>query len=475
MLLLTGRTATVCSSDDNMRTVAAILLGILLTLPAQAEQDPPKPDAPAQQKAEEKKEEPAQEEAEKPPPRPKDFSLELGLGAWGLSGNERKFRQYATPPKGLFLKDLRWSPLATTDRYSLIALKGIGGTDYRGDGALSFSHGRTQLEGWFGRNAFFDPTPALIRGSERAIHEGYVKQFVGGGFSLSTRYRMDTQNHFFDIPKEPNHQRTRYTDFIGAGRLGPGQVRLSLTDWQFFDRTEQLLDTKTSRVMLNYLWEASPTVGLEAAAGRASIKQPGAPSFDVNLFSLVGDFVAGPATDVVVGLHRDSQGTPVTQNAYTRENRSASARVIHRWSRWTGQLALQGREAERVRGDQSFVDVPRWATLEGRVSGRISRDWRLSVRGYTQSLSKAPPMVTQDRRNLLIDGRRFAQIKLDGGKPELNGYLTWTNSTVENSTRDVRVTANLLTLGGNWEAAPALSVFAELTRENWTGKSEIVG
>jgi len=83
-------------------------------------------------------------------------------------------------------------------------------------------------------------------------------------------------------------------------------------------------------------------------------------------------------------------------------------------------------------------------------------------------------MVTQDRRNLLVDGRRFAQIKLDGGKPELNGYLTWTSNTIENSSRDVRVTANLLTLGGNWEAAPALSVFAEFTRENWSGKSEIV-
>jgi hypothetical protein len=225
--------------------------------------------------------------------------------------------------------------------------------------------------------------------------------------------------------------------------------------------------------MLNYLWEASPTIGVEAAAGRATVRQPGSPSFDVNLFSLVGDFAAGPSTDVIVGMHRDSQGTPVTQNAYTRENRTASARVIHRWSRWTGQLALQGREVERVRGDQNFVDVPRWATLEGRFAGRISRDWRLSIRAFTQSLSKAPPMVTQDRRSLLIDGRQFAQLKLDGGKPELNGYLTWTNNTVENSARDARVTASLFTLGGNWEAAPALSVFAELTRENWTGSSEI--
>jgi hypothetical protein len=73
------------------------------------------------------------------------------------------------------------------------------------------------------------------------------------------------------------------------------------------------------------------------------------------------------------------------------------------------------------------------------------------------------------------DGRRFAQINLNGGNPELNGYLTWTTSTTENSSRDVRVTASLVTLGSNWEAAPGLSIFGELTRENWSGRSEIVG
>jgi predicted porin len=83
-------------------------------------------------------------------------------------------------------------------------------------------------------------------------------------------------------------------------------------------------------------------------------------------------------------------------------------------------------------------------------------------------------MAGADSRNLLFDARRFAQIRLDGGRTDLNGYFTFTHRTLENDARNVNVNANLITVGGNWEANPALSVFAEYTRENWGGRTEIV-
>ena len=449
------------------------LLALLLPLPAfaqePAKQDPPAPQQPA---PEEKNEAPAQEEAK--PGKPRQFRLELGLGTWGLTGNEPKFRQYATPPKGLFLSEFRYSPFPTNRNYNLATLKGFGATDYRGDAALMFENGKTQFEGSFDRHKFIDPTPAIIDESQRRAEEIYLKQFVAPGISLSSRYRMEQQDVNFDIPGLPLHQRTRYADLLAGGRVGPGQLRLGLVDWRYFDRTEQSFDTKVTRYQLSYLWEITRNAGVEAAIARVRVRQPGVETINSSVFSLVGDLAAGPNTDLILGYHRDTSERGVTQNAYAREQRMATARVVHRWNRWSGQLSLQGRDVERVRGDQTFVDVPSWFTVEGRVSGRIRDNLRVTVRGYNQSLSDAPPSVTTDNRPLMFSDRRFAQVRLDGGRPDLNGYLTYTHRSWDLDARSVNVNANLFTIGGNWEANPTLSVFAELTRENWGGKTEIV-
>jgi len=82
-------------------------------------------------------------------------------------------------------------------------------------------------------------------------------------------------------------------------------------------------------------------------------------------------------------------------------------------------------------------------------------------------------MVTTDPRQLFWDNRRFAQLKLEGGSPILNGYLILTHRRWDNDVRAVELTTNAVLLGGTWNARAQLSLFAEYAYEAWRAKSEM--
>src|SRR5205823_5806136 len=105
---------------------------------------------------------------------------------------------------------------------------------------------------------------------------------------------------------------------------------------------------------------------------------------------------------------------PVVQNAFVRAENQAAVRLAHRWRSWRAQVAFRLREADRVNGTQTFLDIPKWSTLEGRVSGRLSRDFRVTLRGYTQTLSDPPASTLLDPRSLYWNGRNFVQLRLEG-------------------------------------------------------------
>lgn len=401
-------------------------------------------------------------------------SIELGWSVWDLDGNENKFRQYATPPKGIFLRKLHAPiPFAFAGNTGSLTLQGIAEDDYRMEGSFAFLFGATFAEGSLFRHRFFDATPFLVNRSERTVREGFAKHLLTPDFALSLRYRMDEQDHFFEAPRLPFRQRTRYWDAVAEGRVGDGQLGLSYADFRYFDRTDVRPDTRVKRWQARYLWEPLTTVGVEGAFTRLSLKQPALPSNDVEVLSLSGDWAITPVTDFAVMLRRDKLDLPVVQNARVRERRIGTATLVHRYRGWTVQLGFQQQEAERVRRNQDFVDVPRWRTLELRLSGRISPRWRLTLRGSTQHLTHLPTMGTVDPRPLFWDDRRFMQLKLEGGSPMLNGYLNLTHRRWDNDARAVELTTNAIVIGGNWQAHPRLSLFAEYSYEAWRGKSEM--
>lgn len=403
-----------------------------------------------------------------------EVSVEVGFSNWGLDGNQNKFRQYATPAQSVFLKSLRFSPsMRFPGDAAKFTLKGLGEDDYRVEGGLDLWFGRARANLDISRHRFFDASPSLVGQSQREVQEGTVKYLLTPDFALSLRYRMDRQDHLFEAPKTPLYQRTRFWDAVAEGKVGEGQLHLSYADFRYFDRTDIRPDTAVKRVQARYLWEPSPSLGIEGSFARFSIKQPARPDSDLETLSLSGSWSLGSRTDVSWLLRRDKLDLPVVQNAWVRERRFGFADLTHRWRGWTLRLGFRQQEAERIRKDQTFVDTPRWRTFEARVSGRLLPQIRLTLRGSTQHLTHPPTMVTADPRQLFWDDRRFAQLKLEGGSPALNGYLVLTHRRWDNDVRAVELTTNSVTVGGSWQASRRLNLFAEYAYESWKAKSEM--
>lgn len=407
-----------------------------------------------------------------PPPPP--VSIDLGWAWWSLNGSATKFRQYATPPDGAFIRELRYiSPFWRTGDNFRLQLWGTTEDDYRLESNLSFGFGATRVETWTTRNRFQTPVPQPLPTSERTVTESFVKQAITPTFSVFVRYRQEGQNHYLPTPRTPLMQNTRYWDAVAAGLLGNGQVEVGYTDWRFFDRTVTVPDTGMERWHARYLWDISPTAAVEGTFAQMQLRQQNRPSSNMETLSLTSDIHLSNSTELALAFRRDKIGLPVVQNAYVREQRSTNALLIHRWNRWSLQMGVRQREAERLRADQTFVDVPRWWTLEGRLWGRISKQLRLTVRGYTEQLNSPPAMLTADPRSLYWDSRRFAQLKIDGGSPEVNGYLTYTYRRWKNDARAVTLNLSGITAGGTWLANPNLTLFAEYSTEAWGARSEV--
>lgn len=402
--------------------------------------------------------------------------VEVGFSNWGLDGNQSKFRQYSTPAQKFFLRSLQLAPsMRLSGDVTKFLLKGSEKDDYRVEGVSDFLFGKARASLDISRHRFFDASPFFVGQSQREVQEGAVKYFLTPDFAFSVRYRMDKQDHLFEVPKLPLYQRTRFWDAIAEGKLGDGQLHISYADWRYFDRTEIRPNTTIKRMQGKYSWDASPALGVESGFARFSIKQPARPSSDVETLFLSGNWAIGAATEFSWLLRRDKLELPVVQNAWVRERRLSFVDLTHRWRGWTLKFGYRQQEAERIRKDQTFVDTPRWRTFDLRVSGRILPKVRLTLRSWIQRLTHPPTMVTTDPRQLFWDDRKFAQLRLEGGSPVLNGYLVLTHRHWENSVRAIDLKTNSIAIGGSWQASNRLNFFAEYAYEAWRAKSEMVG
>ncbi len=402
--------------------------------------------------------------------KPTTLLTDFGWAEWGLVGSERKFRQYATPPTGWFLRELRYAPVMNRADASM-TLKSIGQPDFSADGRVALAYGGTIWEGLVTRNKFFEPTPAFIQESQRAVDRFTIRQSITPDFAVSIKYRKDEERQFFEPPRNPENQNIRYEDVMAAGRLGNGFLNLTLANWRYEDNLHSLPDAVGKSVNVGYLWEATPKVSLETQLSRLWLQQSDVPASRMDTIAVNGDVSLTPMTDVEMQWRSRHIDMPNTQSAWVREQRTGSLKVAHRWRGWTGQVGLKVLEAERIRGDQSYVDVPQWQTWEGKLTGRLNRNLRMTARGSRQILSNQPTMITNDPSSLYWNQRDLLQLKLDGGGTEANGYMTYSYRQWHNGGRGVDLTTHEMTLGGDWQVQPALNVYSELSYNLWSGSS----
>jgi hypothetical protein len=401
---------------------------------------------------------------------------EVGYSAWNVSGSENKFRQYATVPGGFFLKELTYVPkMEDPGQYLYTSLKGIGGEDYRGDLNLVYSYGGTRITGYFSNSSFFEDTPAPVGASDHHSAGFNIRQSVTKNFSLDYRYKSDTQVNRYESPNPGENQFTQFQDLTAAGKLGNGYLKLSTSNLHFEDKTGTLTSSDLQTISGSYLWNVRDNVDMQAEYSRANIGQAGMQGSHIESFAFNGGASIGSGTDVNVAVQTRHLSIPNTLNDYVRHQGIESFSLSQRYKSWRGSISLRLQDDERVSSTQTYVDVPKWSTVEGRISGKVPGGMRLTVRGYAQSLIEQPSFNTNDSANLYWTAREFAETRLEGSHDDITYYLVYTYQDDKNASRASYVTTSHWTAGATYQVSPKLNMFAEFHRELWSGQAAITG
>ncbi|MDR3708938.1 MAG: hypothetical protein P4L33_11615 [Capsulimonadaceae bacterium] len=407
------------------------------------------------------------------PPRPKPSpilehpgSLTLGYSDWGIPYDVNKVRQYATPPHGIYLQQLRYVPLSDAGNLGVFSLEDFAEQDYRDYGQLALNGGKTHVDALVMNSEFLEPTTNIVPTSDRNVQEYYFQQMVAHGFKVSTRYRMDQLDQYFDVGLDPLHQRTRYNDFTAGGRFADGFLSLMYSDWYYWDRTGTLFNTHDQHSQVSYLRDLG-SQSIEAKIGTHKISQDGAPSSYMQNATVSDAVTVNDKTDASVNLSLDNRSVPVVQNSYVREQQSATARVAHTWNtNWRGTFAAQLRQAQRMDDTHTYVDEPRWQTFEARLNGRISPTTRLLARASTENCWNAPEML--DNGTLLWTARQTGELRFDVSNDPYDYYVSYDLRRQWNDSQATTVASDIYHFGGDYQALPTVSLNGDLTIERWS-------
>lgn len=400
-------------------------------------------------------------------------SITLGWSSWLLAGDARSFRAYATAPRGLFIRELRYEPRGPGTDLTL-TVKSPFQDDYRVDGSARWNHGATRLDVRDGRNRFFAPDPKSETPNERHVMRLDFQQKLAREVALSFSTRMDQQDYANTEPPGELHQRTRvWTASVRGRAWDDGFFDLSYTDWRYWDRTEVEPDVDSQTWSAGVMHQFGDALAVSGSYARTLIHVPDRGEGNrIDAWSLGGNLALGDDTLLLAQAKIENLSLPTVANAYDRSRQLVEGRLIHRFgAAWSGQVGYSRRALERVNADHTFVDVPKWHTFEALVMGRLSPAVRVRFKGTAARMQDGADMETDDSRALFWRERRSAEAKIETSGERASGYLAWSMREDRNDARRVRVASRNLAFGAAFQARPDLELYVDGALERWSGRS----
>lgn len=418
-----------------------------------AQAEPPKTDPPAQEQ------EPDEETI------PIKWN-ELTLGYSSFKANSG-LSQYARPAEGLSIHEFRlFSPGTEKTPYARLTMRGLSPQDSVIDGYLVLNRGNTVLRGNRRQHGYYDLDWRPKNLSEDNITELTVDHSLAPNVGGFVRYESSERDGRYAAPREPDHMRTRtFAAGVGGDLLG-GNLNVTASDRRSFDDTGVQPGRLQQRIDASYTRDIGSALTLEGSAGYAKIEQAGWASSYVKSYALAGAFDLGPDTTLQFHMGRQDLDLNAIQNAWVRKRLLTSARLMHRFPGWSLQFGFKHREWERVRADQSFVDVPKVNEYDARLAGKLGSA-RLTLRGSWADLRDTAVMNSVDPRQMLWDDRAMFQAKMDGGNDVFTAYGVYTYKFQQNKQRGVDIRWNNFVVGGSYTFSPALNGYLEFASDDY--------
>jgi hypothetical protein len=400
------------------------------------------------------------------PPPQANLQLELGWSSWGLSGNVSKFRQYATPPRGFFLRTLRYELPATQ-----LLWQGGGDQDTYGDAFTHLQAGRLTLQAHHARTRFTDPGTTLS--SERRSEETTLRYLLTLDFALTARLRQERTHRLFATPHVPYNQTTHAYDLIAEGLVGQGRLSLQYTRGRYHDRTDTRPNTTFQRLQAGYLWEPNPLLGLEATWSEIRLMHPQRADSRMQNLALMTDWMPTSSTALSLMWTREQLNLPVVRNAWTRERRTSALNLIQQIGNWQLQLGFRRQMIDRWNADQNLLEPLQREGLEARLTGWLARNTRFTLYGIHQRWSRptSSPIATAP----FWSQRATIRLNLERNLTHGALYLSLTRQRWLNDARNTRLRSDQLLAGGVYALQPRLTLVAEHQLERFSASGDADG
>lgn len=375
--------------------------------------------------------------------------------------------RYARPSEGLSLHDLKFLvPGSESTPYARLVLRGMPSQDNLIDGYVALNRGRTVVRGSRKQYKFyaFDwrPTdPSEDNEAEVTVEHSFAPNI--GGFIT---YKSSERDGRYPAPRDAEHIRARTLAGGVGGKVLGGNLGLTLSDRRLNDDTGAQPASLQRRFDASYARDFGDTLSLEGSAGFTRIEQAGLASSNIRTYALSGAWDVSPSTGLQFHFGRQDFDLNSILNAHAQKRLVSSVRLMHRWPGWSFQFGFKHKETERVRADQSFVDVPKVNEYDARLAGRLGPA-RLTLRGSWEDLRETAIMNTFDTRQLLWDDRATFQAKLDGGGDAFSAYGTYTYKFQQNKQRGVEIGWNNVAIGGSYVFTPAVNGYAEFSADDF--------
>ncbi|MCW5935856.1 MAG: hypothetical protein KIT11_00930 [Fimbriimonadaceae bacterium] len=421
----------------------------------------------------------ATDEPETPPPA--WSKLTIGYRGRDITRNSHKLFQYATPVQGFDL--VEFSTILPGDGASQpwgrLRLNGTWLSDNVQQGTLIFANGRARIDLDANRFNYDDPSPVVFPDSRDQFTRAALSYRFTPGIVAFASYRERKQNKNYEGPKPSLDTYTRETAVGTQGQVLGGTLAVTASEERFNERNDALPLTIYRRVDASYGIDVTPDVSLEGVYATTRIQQRNERDSNVKSLALRGGWDIGPETNLSAEFRRVDLSLPAVQNAFVRQQWVSGAKLSHRFSRAANvQLAYRHREYERLRSDQSYVDVPKWNEFEARVSGRLGSAWHYTVRGSIDHMQSLPKVQTgTDFRSLWWDDRSKLDARIDFDWDRLNAYASYGYRFRQNEPRNVEISLNTLTVGAAYTFNERTQAYAEVYGEQYrvAGNPELDG
>ncbi len=407
---------------------------------------------------------------------PKLNSLTLGFTNKRVSDDKRRLDEFGTVPSGFTLTEFQFArPFDGVGASFNVALRGRPDDDYWYGGGLVTADGTLSLKASTLRRGFYYVPLTPTGTSLDRVGEATAQYSIAPNVAAYALFRKTERNQRYAPPLD---SRRNTTEVHGAGITAAtpvGHIGVSVSESRFTSPDFYQPNTVHSRLAATYSADLSPSFSLAATGAWTKVRRLGVPDNNVRSLGVSANLDLSPTTLVLFDMSRQDLSLPGVQSAYDQQRFSTGLRLVQKIKGWSFQAGYRHREAEHVRADRTFVDVPSWDTYDFRLSGRLTPELRMTMRGSWDNLTESAVPGTIDPHQLIWDDKLMGQVKIDGGNGTTNGYVVYTFRFRQNKQRSVEVGWHNFAAGFSRVFSSNLVGYAEASYDVFSAAGEVEG